>query len=77
MNAALGGSISLLELIAALNEALGTDVQPIFDPPRVGDIRDSKADISLARELLGYEPQVDLREGLKRSIDYYRSIAGK
>ncbi len=75
MNAATGGSISLLELIAALNEALGTDVQSLFDPPRPGDIRDSKADVSLARELLGYEPQVDFREGLKRSIDYYRSIA--
>ena len=77
MNAATGGSISLLELLDALNEALGTDVKPIHEAPRPGDIRDSMADIALARDLLGYEPQVDFREGLRRSIDYYRTIAGK
>jgi len=77
MNAATGGSISLLELLDALNEALGTDVKPIHEAPRPGDIRDSMADIALARDLLGYEPQVDFREGLRRSIDYYRAIAGK
>ena len=77
MNAATGGNISLLELLDSLNEALGTDVKPIHEPPRPGDIRDSMADVALARELLGYEPQVDFQEGLRRSIDYYRQIAGK
>lgn len=75
-NIADGRSISLLVLIAALNELLGTNVQPHFAPPRVGDIRESLADITAARRSLGYEPQVDFHEGLRRSIDYYRSIAG-
>lgn len=75
-NAAAGGSITLLELIAALNELLGTDVKPQHDPPRPGDIRESMADISQARELLGYEPAVGFREGLRLSIDYYRRLAG-
>ena len=73
-NAANGKSITLLELIAALNEVLGTQVEPEFAPPRPGDIRESMADITLARRLLGYEPRVDFREGLRRSVEYYRQI---
>ena len=46
----------------------------VHAPPRVGDVRESLADITLARRLLGYEPQVDFEEGLRRSIDYYRQI---
>jgi UDP-glucose 4-epimerase len=76
-NAANGRSTTLLALLDALNRLLGTDVKPIHDPPRPGDILESLADISLARKLLGYEPQVDFEEGLRRSIDYYRQIAGK
>jgi len=76
-NAANGKSITLLELIGAINEVLGIRVQPRFDPPRVGDIRESMADITQARTLLGYEPQVDFHEGLRRSIDYYRRLASK
>ena len=76
-NAAAGGSITLLDLLDALNEFLGTDIKPRHDPPRPGDIRESLADIQNARELLGYEPKVDFREGLRRSIDYYRQIAGR
>lgn len=75
-NAACGGSITLLDLLAAINRALGTDVQAVHAPPRPGDIRESMADITRARAMLGYEPQVSLAEGLKRSIDYYRQIAG-
>ena len=51
------------------------NVKPQFAPPRAGDVRESQADITLARKLLGYEPQVDFEEGLRRSIDYYRRIA--
>ena len=76
-NAACGRSITLLELLDALNGLLGTDIRAVHEPPRPGDIRESMADITLARQLLGYEPQVDLQEGLRRSIDYYRRIAGK
>ncbi len=74
-NVANGRSTTLLELLDALNQLLGTKVEAEFAPPRPGDIRESMADITLARQLLGYESQVGLHEGLRRSIDYYRKIA--
>jgi UDP-glucose 4-epimerase len=74
-NLANGRSTSLLELIAALNALLGTNLQARHEPPRVGDVRDSLADITLARAHLKYEPQVGFEEGLRRSIEYYRSLA--
>lgn len=77
INLANGRSTDLLTLIAAINELLGTNIQPRFAPPRAGDIRESMADITLARHLLGYEPAVDFREGLERSIHYYRSLCAK
>lgn len=77
MNVATGRSISLLELLAGLNEVLGTKIAPTFAPPRPGDIHESTADIALAREFLGYAPGVPLIEGLRRSIDYYRRVVGR
>ncbi|MBM4000879.1 MAG: SDR family oxidoreductase [Planctomycetes bacterium] len=71
-NIANGRATDLLTLVANLNELLGLDIQPQFAPPRVGDIRDSMADITLARRVLEYEPRYDFREGLERSIPYYR-----
>jgi UDP-glucose 4-epimerase len=76
-NVANGRQTSLLELITALNELLGTKIEPIFAPPRVGDVRESLADITQARKHLNYEPQVDFGEGLRRSIAYYKELAGK
>jgi UDP-glucose 4-epimerase len=75
INVACGESYSLLELVDGINRALGTRIEPVFQPPRAGDVRESLADISLARELLGYEPTVDFDEGLRRTIDYYRQTA--
>jgi UDP-glucose 4-epimerase len=75
-NAATGRNTDLLTLLDALNRLLGTEVRPRFDPPRPGDVRESLADITLARGHLGYEPEVDFEEGLRRSIDYYRSVVG-
>jgi UDP-glucose 4-epimerase len=74
LNLANGRTTSLVTLLEALNRLLGLDIQPVHEPPRVGDVRDSLADITLARRLLGYEPPVEFEEGLKRSIDYYRSL---
>jgi UDP-N-acetylglucosamine/UDP-N-acetyl-alpha-D-glucosaminouronate 4-epimerase len=73
-NIACGQQLSLLDLVAAINRVLGTEIEPIFDPPRVGDVRDSLADISQARSVLGYQPTVDFDEGLRRSIEYYRTL---
>ena len=73
-NVANGKTVSLNSMLAQLNELLGTDVQPKFEPARVGDVRDSLADISAARKCLGYEPQVSFEDGLKQSIEFYRSL---
>ncbi len=74
-NVANGRSTDLLTLIALLNRLLGTDVEPIHDAPRSGDVRESLADITQARKLLHYEPTIGFEEGLQRSIDYYRELA--
>ena len=74
MNVANGRATSLLELLQALNKMLGTNIEPILAPPRIGDVRESLADITLATQILGYEPIVGFEEGLRRSIDYYRSL---
>ncbi|MGE0607730.1 MAG: SDR family oxidoreductase [Pirellulales bacterium] len=76
-NLANGRSSTLLDLIASINRLLGLDIAPVLAPARVGDVRESLADITLARQYLGYDPGVSFEEGLKRSIDYYRTIAGK
>ena len=76
-NIANGKATDLLTLIAALNRHLGTNVQLEHLPPRPGDIRESMADITLARSVLKYEPQIDFDDGLRRSIDYYRSLAAR
>jgi UDP-N-acetylglucosamine/UDP-N-acetyl-alpha-D-glucosaminouronate 4-epimerase len=77
MNVANGRSTTLLSLVALLNEMLGTKLSPIHHPARTGDVRESLADISLARELLAYDPKVDFEEGLRRTAEYYRCLAGK
>lgn len=76
-NVANGRSTSVLQLLNQLNTLLGTNVQAKFAPFRAGDVRESLADISQARQYLGYEPQVDFETGLQRSIEYYRGLAGK
>jgi UDP-glucose 4-epimerase len=75
INVAAGASISLLQLIEALNRLLGTSIRPHHEPPRAGDIRESMADITEARSRLKYEPRVSFEEGLRRSIDYYIGLA--
>jgi UDP-glucose 4-epimerase len=76
-NAANGKSTDLLTLIRLLNEFLGLSVKPIYEPARVGDVRESLADITNARKFLKYEPEVDFEEGLRRSIEYYKTVVGK
>jgi UDP-glucose 4-epimerase len=74
LNVACGRQTNLLDLIAAINRVLETSIEPIFEPPRAGDVYESLADITLARELLKYEPSIDFDEGLRRSIHYYRGL---
>lgn len=70
-NIADGRRTSLLDLLDYLSKLLGKRIDPDFQPARVGDVRESLADISLARRYLGYEPQVSFEDGLKQTIDYY------
>jgi UDP-glucose 4-epimerase len=74
INVATGKQFTLLDLVASINRVLGTSIEPVFADPRPGDVRESLADISLARQLLGFEPTVSFDAGLERSIEYYRSI---
>jgi UDP-glucose 4-epimerase len=74
INVADGGQTTLLQLLTLLSQMLGRSIEPDFQPARVGDVRESLADITLARRLLGYEPKVRLEEGIKRTIAYYREI---
>jgi nucleoside-diphosphate-sugar epimerase len=73
MNAAYGDRVTLNELFEAIREIVGSDIRPIYAPPRVGDVKHSQADIALARERLGYEPTTSLHEGLQRCVDFYAS----
>jgi UDP-glucose 4-epimerase len=76
MNLATGCRITLNETFEILRELTGYNGDPAYVPARAGDIRDSLADIRLAEELLGYKPTVDFREGLRRTVEWYRSCAG-
>ena len=69
MNVAGGRRVSLNELLREILALTRAQVEARYQPARPGDVRDSLADLSRARELLGYEPQVDLRTGLARTIE--------
>ncbi len=73
VNVACGDRVSLNQLVELINVELGTKIPPKHAEPRPGDIRHSLADIRAAQKLLGYEAKFDLRAGLKKTIDYYRS----
>jgi nucleoside-diphosphate-sugar epimerase len=72
VNIACGEKTSLNQLLAIIGDLVGARLEPDHRPPRPGDVRDSLADVTAARELLGYEPRVLVREGLKRTIDALR-----
>jgi nucleoside-diphosphate-sugar epimerase len=74
INVATGGRISLNQLFEAMKRLVGATVEPVYAEPRAGDVTDSQADISLAREILGYEPAVSFENGLERTVDWYRTL---
>ncbi len=71
-NIGAGGREFLIDVYYDLCKALGVEVEPTFGPPRLGDIKDSNADISRAREMLGYDPEYDFAKGIQLAIDWYR-----
>lgn len=70
-NVAYGGREYLNDIYRTLTKALGVDAEPIFGPDRAGDIKHSNADISAAREMLGYDPEWSFERGIKAAIDWY------
>ena len=67
-NVGMGTSVTLLDLVAAINHLLGSAIIPRHADPRLGDVRDSRSDISAARRDLGYEPDVPFAEGLRLTL---------
>lgn len=73
MNLASGGRVSLNHLVRVLNGIVGTNLAPVYKPIRAGDVRDSQADISRAKALLGYHPVMSFEEGLSRTVAWCRA----
>jgi nucleoside-diphosphate-sugar epimerase len=74
INVATGGRISLNQLFEEMRKLVGADVRPSYGEPRAGDVRDSQADIDKARRLLGYQPIVSFEDGLRQTVDWYKSV---
>ena len=74
INVATGGRISLNQLFEEMRRLVGGDARPVYADARAGDVRDSQADITKARELLGYEPIVAFEQGLQQTVEWYRSV---
>jgi nucleoside-diphosphate-sugar epimerase len=73
LNVATGASLTVNELSAAIQEALGVDIEPVYEPARVGEVEHSAANISRAGQLLGYEPLQSVEEGIATTIDSLRA----
>jgi UDP-glucose 4-epimerase len=76
MNAATGQRITLNETFKILRDLTGYQGESAYGPLRAGDVHDSLADIRKAEELMGYKPLVDFREGLRRTVEWYRESEG-
>jgi len=72
INIACGEAVTVNAVIEMVNELVGRHVEPKYVEPRAGDIKHSHADISKAKELIGYEPRVSFKQGLSRAIEWYR-----
>jgi UDP-glucose 4-epimerase len=73
MNLATGGQVSLNELITMLNKVMGMNIEPIYEPARAGDILHSRAGIDKVQDLLDFAPIVTFEEGLRRTVEWYKT----
>ena len=73
INVATSGRISLNTLFNTVRDLVGSTVEPIYAEPRAGDVKDSQADISKAKRVLGYQPSVTFEAGLAKTVEWYRS----
>jgi UDP-glucose 4-epimerase len=76
-NGGTGARITLNQVLKMLSRITGQTIQAKYDVARNGDIRDSQADVSLARKILGYEPRVQFEEGLKQTWEWYKKTYAK
>jgi UDP-glucose 4-epimerase len=72
INIACGGRVSLNQLLAILKEILDVKIDAVYEAPRKGDVKHSLADIRRAKKMLNYVPKVDIREGLEKTVEYFR-----
>jgi UDP-glucose 4-epimerase len=72
MNIACGKRISLNQLMIVLKEILGSKLSPVYQESRKGDVRHSLADIRMAKQILNYEPEVGIEDGLKKTMEYFQ-----
>mgnify|MGYP000604655237 CR=1 FL=1 len=72
-NIAYGGREYLIDIYYGLTKALGVNIEPNFGPDRAGDIKHSNADITKAKEMLGYDPEYSFEDGIKLAIDWYKN----
>ena len=72
VNIACGEAVTVNAIIGMINQLLGKNVKPIYAPARAGDVKHSLADITAAKKLIGFKPVMLFREGLEKSIDWYR-----
>lgn len=71
-NIAYGGQVFLIDLYRKLESLLGKNTEPVYGPDRAGDIKHSNADITKARNMLGYEPDYDFEKGIELAVDWYK-----
>ena len=76
VNIAGGSSVTVNELVAQLATIVGSDATPVHEAPRSGEVRHSRADVSRARMLLGWQPSVSLADGLAATVASFRQAAG-
>ena len=74
INIACGKRISLNQLLNVLKEILGSKVSPLYQEPRIGDVKHSLADIRKAKEVVGYEPKVGVEIGLRKTVDFFQRL---
>ncbi|MBA7715046.1 GDP-L-fucose synthase [subsurface metagenome] len=72
VNIACGQAVTVNEIIALINDLVGKNIKPVYDPPRPGDVKHSLADVTLAKKTIGFEPTVPFKQGLQLAIDWYR-----
>jgi len=71
INIACNNAYTLNDLVDKLNKIIGTNISPMHGPDKIGDVKHSLADVSKAREILSYEPEIDFDEGLKKTVEWF------